>query len=251
MKIETIRHGTVILDINGLRLLVDPVLGEKGTMPAIKDVPNTDKNPLVDLPVPVTSIINCDAVLVTHTHSDHFDGKAAELLPKGIPLFCQPEDEGKIREKGFKNVTAVHSDHSWDGITFHRTGGRHGHGAIAVKMAPVSGFVITAREEPSVYIAGDTVWCSCVRKAMHKYKPDIMVCNCGEARFSTGRAITMGTGDIQRICSFYPDVKVVAVHMEAWNHCRLTREALTGFLKENQWESRVSVPSNGDSLIFK
>ena len=32
------------------------------------------------------------AVLATHLHQDHFDATAARLLPRDLPLLCQPED---------------------------------------------------------------------------------------------------------------------------------------------------------------
>jgi L-ascorbate metabolism protein UlaG (beta-lactamase superfamily) len=250
MKIELIRHATTILHMDGKRILIDPVLGDKGTMSAIEGVPNKSSNPLVDLPVPIIAITDCDAILVTHTHRDHFDEKAMEVLPKNIPLFCQPEDEEKIRSSGFTNASAVHDKLIWGNVTFNRTGGRHGYGVIAVKMAPVSGFVITAPGEPSVYIMGDTVWCACTRKAMDVFKPDIAVCNCGEAKFPKGRPITMNARDILQVCNASPDIKVVAVHMEAWNHCRLSRESLRDFTIRYSIDNQVLIPINGETLDF-
>ena len=41
-------------------------------------------------------------------------------------------------------------------IRFERTGGQHGDGEIGRKMAPVSGFVLSAQDEPLLYLAGDT-----------------------------------------------------------------------------------------------
>ena len=250
MKIELIRHATTMLHMDGKRILIDPVLGEKGTMSAIKGVPNESDNPLADLPVPIDSITDCDAVLITHIHRDHFDEKAMEVLPKNIPLFCQPEDEAKIRESGFSNVTAVHDKYNWSNITFNRTGGRHGYGVIAVKMAPVSGFVITAPGEPSVYIMGDTVWCACTKKAMEVFKPDIAVCNCGEAKFSKGRPITMDARDILKVCNTSRDIRVVAVHMEAWNHCRLSRKSLRDITAMHSLDRQVFIPADGEAIEF-
>lgn len=250
MKIELIRHATLILHMDGKKLLVDPVLSAKGTISAIEGVPNKSDNPLVELPVPLSSITGCDAVLVTHTHRDHFDEKAMEVLPKNIDLFCQPEDEEKIKASGFSKVTAIHDKFNWGSITFNRTRGRHGYGVIAVKMAPVSGFFITAPGEPSVYIMGDTVWCACTKKTMEVFKPDIAVCNCGEAKFSYGRPITMNARDILQVCNTSPEAKVVAVHMEAWNHCRLSRKALRDITIMYSLDQQVLIPADGETLEF-
>ena len=249
MNIQFIRHATFILEINNKKLLVDPVLSPMGTMTPIENVPNQNNNPLVALPVPVESIIDCDAIIVTHTHRDHFDDKAAELLPKELPLFCQREDETKIRAFGFVNVIPVKDHFEWEGIHIIRTKGKHGHGVIAFKMAPVSGFVISASDEPSVYVMGDSVWCSYTEKALLKYAPEFVISNCGEAKFAYGRAITMNAPDILSICQKSPSVKVIAVHMEAWNHCRLSREALRDFTILHSIEKQVHIPADGELII--
>ena len=209
-----------------------------------------NNNPLVDLPLSVESIIDCDAVIITHTHRDHFDDAAAKLLPKEMTIFCQPEDEQKLEALGFKNVTPVISFVLWQGIRIDRTKGKHGHGDIAKQMAPVSGFVIKAPNEPCVYITGDTVWCSYVEKALEKYNPEIVVSYCGEAKFSKGKAITMDASGILSICQKQPSAKVIAVHMESWNHCRLNRKVLSDFIVCNNIENKVFIPKDGEILSF-
>ncbi len=250
MNIQLIRHATLIISFKNKKILVDPLLSPKGSITAIENVPNKENNPLVDLPVSIDSILDCDAVLVTHTHRDHFDDLAARLIPKNLPIFCQPEDENKLCELGFLNVLPVCDFLIWDDIKITRTGGKHGHGALALKMAPVSGFIISANGEPSTYIMGDTVWCSCVKKAILKHQPAIAISFCGEARFSQGKAITMNAGDIHSICSNFPSLKVISVHMEAWNHCRLSRKSLQDFVNANKIEKQVYIPADGESLNF-
>lgn len=250
MKIQLIRHATLVIYLNNKKILVDPILSSKGSMAPIPDVPNQNPNPLVELPVSIDNLLDCDAVLVTHTHSDHFDDKAVKLLPKKIPVFCQPEDEVKIKSYDFTNVYPIKNALDWDNITLHRTGGKHGHGEIALKMAPVSGFIISSPGEPSVYIAGDTVWCKEVERSIEKFKPEIIICNCGAAQFSYGKPITMSTEDIHELCSKFPDIKVVAVHMEAWNHCRLTRKDLEYYIHKSNIKNIVSIPKDGEVLNF-
>lgn len=250
MKIQLIRHATVIITIGDKRILVDPMLSMAGIMDPIKGVQNQNKNPLVELPLGIEDIIKCDAVLVTHTHRDHFDEEAIKILPKTMPLFCQPEDEAKIKSFGFTEVHSVMDSCKYGSITFNRTQGKHGHGLIARKMAPVSGFVVSCPGEPVTYIAGDTVWCGKVKKALKEFKPDIVICNCGSAQFKWGAPITMSTGDINKICRKYPRTKIVAVHMEAWNHCRLTRKDLKDYLMKKSIQRNVYIPEDGERLNF-
>ncbi|MBU3091041.1 MBL fold metallo-hydrolase [Clostridium sp. CF011] len=251
MKIQLIRHATLILSVNNKRILVDPVLSEAGSIAPIGNVPNQKYNPLVELPISIDDITNCDAVLVTHTHRDHFDDAAAKLLPKSIPIFCQPEDEMKLKSYGFTDVYAIQDNYTWNNIIFNRTKGKHGHGVLAMKMAPVSGFVISLKGEIPVYIAGDTVWCTEVEKSIENFKPGIVVCNCGGAQFKYGKPITMTTKDLHELCRRYENIKIVAVHMEAWNHCRLSRKGLKCYLSANSISINVSIPEDGEVLSFK
>lgn len=248
MRLQHIRHATCVLTIQNKRLLIDPVLSPKGALPAIEGVPDTRNNPLVDLPVPVQSLLSCDAVLVTHTHSDHFDKVAANLLPKQLPVFCQPEDEKKLTELGFAQVIPVKTQVVWQGVSICRTKARHGHGVIAKSMAPSSGYIVSAQGQPTVYLTGDTVWCSYTKSAINQYHPDIIVCYCGEARFETGRPITMDKADVLSVCACAPNAKTIAIHMEAWNHCRLTREKLNEAIVENRLQEQVLIPLNGEEI---
>ena len=68
------------------------------TRPPVEDTENDRRNPLVELPEPPEVVVaGIDAVLVTHMHRDHFDDTAAELLPKDVPVFCQPDDAERLR----------------------------------------------------------------------------------------------------------------------------------------------------------
>jgi len=250
LNIQLIRHATLIISVNNKKILVDPVLSEAGYINPIQKVPNQNYNPLVELPITIDNIINCDAVLITHTHGDHFDEVAAKLLPKNIPLFCQIEDEIKLKSYGFVDVHPIKDTYIWNNITINRTKGKHGHGILAMKMAPVSGFLLSFKGEPSVYIAGDTVWCKEVEKSIDNFKPEIVVCNCGGAQFSFGKPITMTTKDIYEIYNRYKNIKIVAVHMEAWNHCRLSRHELLNYISANKLHANVFVPVDGESLNF-
>ena len=84
--------------------------------------------PLVDLPIPVEKIMEgVDAVIVTHTHEDHWDKTAQQAVPKNLPIFVQHEsDAGKLRTQGFKDVRILHDSVTFNGVSLTRTGGAHG-----------------------------------------------------------------------------------------------------------------------------
>ena len=64
--------------------------------------------------------------------------------------------------------------------------------------------------------------------------------NAGGAEFSEGGLIVMGTDDVQEVAARVPTV--VAVHMEALNHCFLERESLRRAVPG------VLVPEDGETL---
>ncbi len=247
MKLRLVRHATLLLEYNGQRFLVDPMLDELGARRAIENSPNPRNNPLVGLPLAVNEIIGgVTAVLVTHTHSDHWDATAARVLPKAIPLFGQPEDEAKFRSQGFTNVQSIQGSVHWKGIEIRRTGGQHGTGEIGKAMAPVSGFVLQAAGQPTLYIAGDTIWCSDVENAVRDNKPSVIVVNTGAAQFLEGDPITMTADDVIKTCQSAPKSQLIAVHMEAINHCLLTRNDLAFQLEAARAISQVAIPQDGD-----
>jgi L-ascorbate metabolism protein UlaG (beta-lactamase superfamily) len=134
------------------------------------------------------------------------------------------------------------------GLTIMRTGGQHGTGAIGQEMGAVSGWVVSAPREPTIYVAGDTVWCDAVADAIATHEPAVIVVNAGAARFVAGDPITMDVADVQRVCDAAPDALVVAVHMEAINHCGLTRTALREALDSSGHSDSVMIPADGETL---
>jgi L-ascorbate metabolism protein UlaG (beta-lactamase superfamily) len=138
----------------------------------------------------------------------------------------------------------------WEGIEFRRTGGRHGTGEIGAAMVPVSGFVLHTPDEPTLYIAGDTIWCPEVEDALTEYQPQVTVVKAGAARFVAGDPITMSGTNVAEVCHYAPGTTVVAVHMEAINHCLLSRNDLQALLDGENLSQRVRIPADGERMNF-
>jgi L-ascorbate metabolism protein UlaG (beta-lactamase superfamily) len=235
VKLTLVRSATVILDHAGRRILVDPMLDDAGTRPPIEGTVPQVPNPTVPLPFPAEEVVRgLGAVIVTHRHRDHLDARAEELLPRDVPVFCQPEDEQPLRDLGL-DVRPIEDSVDWDGLRITRTPARHGSGRMAELLAPVSGFVLD-----DLYLAGDTVWYEEVEETIERHRPRVAVVNAGGAEFTEGGLIVMGIDDVREVAARVP--LVVAVHMEALNHCHLTRAALRAALPD------VLVPSDGETL---
>lgn len=252
MEIHFMRHATLAVSINGVNVLVDPMFSPEKALDPIPDTPNPQRNPLVDLPLDDRSLgqlmEGIDGVLVTHTHFDHWDARARELLPKDIPVFCQPQDEQRFHKAGFTLTKPVESEYDWKSIKIIRTGGQHGTGEIGQRMGLVSGFILRGENQPSLYIAGDTIWCSEVEQALMQHQPEVVVVNAGAAQFLTGDPITMTAEDVVQVCKRLPGARVIAVHMEAINHCLLTRRELAEKLRQVGLEAQVEIPREGERI---
>jgi L-ascorbate metabolism protein UlaG (beta-lactamase superfamily) len=251
VTIHLIRHATLRIRFGDTVVLVDPMLAGVGEYPAVPDSPMPRPNPLVPLPSAVEAILDgVQLVLVTHIHRDHWDAAAIAAVPKTLTLRCQPADADAIAGQGFERCSSIAERESVVGIDVHRTGGRHGTGEVGQRMGAVSGFVLKRSGLPTIYIAGDTIWCDETARAIERHSPDVIVVNAGAAQFNTGGSITMDEGDVAAVISAAPHADIVAVHMEAWNHCVLTRKALHDRLHDRGLGRRVRVPSDGEVLTF-
>ncbi len=247
MKLQLVRHATLLLDYAGMRILADPMLSEAGGMAAIQNSPQPRPNPLVPLPFPVEQVLDgVQLVLVTHTHRDHWDDAAIQLVPKDLPLLCQPEDLKKMEAVQFVNAPALPAMKYRSHICDTRTPAQHGTGEIARAMAPSSGYLLSSAGEPTLYLAGDTIWYDQVAETIRQHNPQVIVVNAGAAQSLPGDPITMTAGDVVRVCRAAPHAQVVAVHMEAINHCLLTREQLAREVEAAG--VRVDIPEDGSMV---
>jgi L-ascorbate metabolism protein UlaG (beta-lactamase superfamily) len=88
-------HSTVLVDLDGVRLLTDPVLRSR--------VAHIRRQERVD-PAHYTDI---DAVLVSHLHFDHLDLPSLERLGHGIQLIVPRGGGALLRQRGFRRVAEV------------------------------------------------------------------------------------------------------------------------------------------------
>lgn len=252
MNIRLLRHATIVVDWGDVSILVDPMLAGKESLDPIPNAANARRIPMLPLPLGDAAlqqlIAGVDGVFLTHTHRDHWDARAAELIPHEMPIVCQPSDVDKLTGEGFTNVITIQDHERWHGFEVTRTEGQHGTGEIGARMGHVSGFVFRASGEPTLYIAGDTVWCPEVEDALREYTPDAIVLNAGAAQFLAGDPITMTAADVLRVAEMVPTARVIAVHMDTINHCLLTREMLARAVTEAGLSERILIPGDGETI---
>lgn len=256
-KITQIRNATLRIDYGGVRFLVDPLLADRHAMPGFQGTANSEQhNPMVHLPLPVADIIDVDAVIVTHLHEDHWDQAAREALPKDLPVFAQNDiDAEVIRGQGFTDVRVLSESSEFDGVRLIKTTGQHGTEAhyevMAEILGEVCGVVFSHPDEKTIYLAGDTIWNEDVAAVLSAQTPDVAILNAGYAMvLGVEGGIIMGTEDVLRVHQAAPETLLITSHMEAINHCVLTRAELRAFAAEEGFSEKLLTPGDGETIVL-
>ena len=257
MQITQVRNATIIVEYDNTKFLIDPWLMPKDSMPGFDTAINSEiRQPRVDLPFEIKKITDVDAVIVTHIHPDHWDELAEKILDKQIKIFVQSEiDREYIKSKGFENVEIL-SDCEYDGITLHKTFCQHGKREIIKPLCEKIGMpydsmgvVFKSKNEKTLYVAGDTIWCEEVVQALDKYKPDIVVVNACAATVLNGDRIIMNIDDVAEVMKKMPNAIVIASHMDTVSHQTISRKDLQEYIEKNRVKNLL-VPLDGETMSF-
>ena len=255
---QHIRSATGKLYYAGEVFLIDPLLAKKGVYPGFQMTKRSELyNPLTELPMSTDEILkDVTCVMVKHTHSDHWDLYAETLIKKDLPVYVQhAADANLIRSKGFKNVKVLGKGIMQNKVKLTRTACQHASDAMLAKpeLAEIldlsMGFVFEAEGHKKVYVAGDTIWNEFVEYEITKHQPDYCILNTGHAEtIMDDTSMIMGKEDILRCLEFHKKCKVIAVHMDAINHCMHSRAMTREFVKEKKIEDKAFVPEDGEKI---
>lgn len=247
MKLQLIRNATLLLEYNQTKLLIDPMLGEKHQFRSFAGI---SENPTVGMPLAAEDVLaHIDGVLVSHLHPDHFDAAAQQMIPPQTILLCPAAIEADLGGMGFEQVRPVCDPLVWHGIEIVPTPAEHGYGVWAERMGPVSGFVFKAAGEPTLFWAGDTVLCPALERALVETQPDIVVTHSGGAQFGgPDGLILMDAAQTVAVAQLLPAATVVAVHLEALDHCTVSRQALREAAEAAGVSERIIIPADGEQL---
>lgn len=255
MKIHHIRNATMVIEAGDKVILVDPMLGKRGsagppfTMFRFKPL----RNPILNLPTNAMDIVNKTThCLITHLHPDHLDKAGEEFLTtNNILVICSVKDEKALKKRGINVVQAVDywKEAEFLGGKIEGIPARHGYGFIAKPMGNVMGYYIQLASEKSIYLSSDTIYTENVHKVLEDYKPEVSVVAAGSAQLDIFQPLLMTMEDILKFAKNAPG-QVIANHLEAVNHCPTTRTGLREAFGEIGLTEKTFVPEDGEMMEF-
>ncbi len=181
-------HSTVLIEINGKRILIDPLLTEK-----VAGIMSRKENCKIDL----NNIPKIDIILLSHSHFDHLCLNSLSILEKKYPgaklvfpegvedflpdmnfdfqrigtksSFKKSVTGGSINVDGIE-ITSVYAKHS---------GGRYGIDSYFWHDKGHTGFIIN-HKDVSIYYSGDTGYDSIAFKKLgEKFEIDLALIQTG------------------------------------------------------------------------
>ena len=146
LQITYIGHATVLIEIDGIRLLTDPLLLNR--VVHLRRQTET---------IPESIYQNIDAALISHLHFDHLDIPSLKLLGKSTKIVVPHGAAQLLEKKKFEHVVEMNIDDTLTlgSVTIRATNAIHAHERH--KFGPTAeclGYLIDGTH--NVYFAGDT-----------------------------------------------------------------------------------------------
>ena len=145
-RVTYVGHATVLIEIDGVRLLTDPVLRSR-VGPLRRHGARPDPRLAEDV----------DAVLISHLHHDHADVPSLRRLDRAVPVLGAPGAGDFLDRLGFADVRELAPGDSDDvgGVGVTATEADHpGSGRRFERASRPVGFEIAGQRR--IYFAGDT-----------------------------------------------------------------------------------------------
>lgn len=149
-------HATVLIEIDGVRILTDPVLSERAS-PFQFIGPQRMHAPPIDL----ARLDGIDAAVISHDHYDHLDRDTILQLARGGTHFFVGLGIGAHLERWSVPPMQIHEMDWWDhtrfkGIEIHATPARHYSGRKSMDNSTLWSSWMIRGAGYSVYYSGDT-----------------------------------------------------------------------------------------------
>jgi L-ascorbate metabolism protein UlaG (beta-lactamase superfamily) len=144
-RVTYVGHATVLLELEGVRLITDPVLRSR-----VGPLRRQGARPSPGVADDV------DAVLISHLHSDHADLPSLRGFRRDVPMLVPPGARAFFERRGFVAVSEMAAGESRQvrGSTVTATEATHPVKRRSVSETEAIGFLVDGARR--IYFAGDT-----------------------------------------------------------------------------------------------
>lgn len=229
LKFTYIGGPTALLELGGLRLLIDPTFDPAGTeYPTAAYTLRKTAGPAVS----PESLGRIDAVLLSHDHHfDNLDHAGRSLLKSAGTVLTTQEGAERLGGNAVGLIPWQSGDlPTLDGRVLQVTGTPARHGPAGGDRGPVIGFVLALAESPksAIYISGDTVLYEDVTEVGQRFSVKIAILFMGAARVAAaGPAhLTFTASEGVEAARTFADAVIIPLHYEGWEHFSESRKEI-------------------------
>lgn len=220
LRVTYIGGPTALLEMGGVRLLTDPTFDPAGSEYRTSAYTlRKTQGPALD----AGAVGYVDAVLLSHDHHfDNLDGAGRAFLPRARQVLTTAAGAARLGAHSIglgPGQTVELTAASGRALRVTGTPGRHG--PEGGDRGPVIGFALAFADRPGVvYVSGDTVWYDGVAEVARRLPIRVAVLFMGAARVAAvGPAhLTFSASDGIEFARAVPDVPIVPLHYEGWEH---------------------------------
>jgi L-ascorbate metabolism protein UlaG (beta-lactamase superfamily) len=160
LRITWIGHSTLLIEIDGLRILTDPVWSSRASF-----VSFAGPKRFFPAPLSLSSLPALEAIIISHDHYDHLDAETIKkLADKQIPFYCslgvgQHLQKWGIRKEDITEMNWGDNARIKDQATITATPARHfsGRSMINRNRTLWSSFVIKTNRH-NIFFGADSGW---------------------------------------------------------------------------------------------
>ncbi len=252
LTVQVIGGPTAVIELGGLRFLTDPTFDGPGDHPVGQRTLVKTEGPALT-PAEIGPV---DAVLLSHDqHPDNLDSSGRAVLAD-VPLALTTS---VAAERLGGTARALPPWQRLDltcpsGQPLHVTGvpAQHGPDGSEHVTGPVTGFVLTGADLPTVYVSGDNASLDVVRAVAARCGPvDVALLFAGAARTPLlDGELTLGSVEAVQAARILGARAVVPLHTEGWEHFQQGPDSIVDAFAAAGEEDRLVLLTPGQSATF-
>jgi L-ascorbate metabolism protein UlaG (beta-lactamase superfamily) len=253
-SITYIGGPTVLIEIDGLRLLTDPTFDSPGEHYNF-GLPFIGATKIEAPAIELAELGPVDAVLLSHDqHQDNLDTRGRDALTVADRVLTTTAGSKRLggNAEGLRPWESTVLGDDRRRITVTALPARHGAAGISLLSGPAIGFMLewAGQEHGGLYVSGDTVYFGGIDKIARRLQVSVAVLHLGGVRFAaSGPAqYTFDAAGGLRATRALKAHAVVPIHLEGWSHFRTPRSEIDAAFAAAGLADRLRWPVTGQPL---